>query len=91
MAKVRVHQLAKELGMSSKELIEKLREELDINVKSAQSSLDEKQVRIVKEFLQPVVVVEKKEEERLLQLRKRERSSRLRLLRLNRKRKRRKR
>ncbi len=62
MAKVRVHQLAKELGMSSKELIEKLREELDINVKSAQSSLDEKQVRIVKEFLQPVVVVEEKEE-----------------------------
>jgi len=61
LAKVRVHQLAKELGMSSKELIEKLRSELDINVKSAQSSLDERQVRIVKEFLQPVVVEEEKE------------------------------
>ncbi len=60
MAKVRVHQLAKELGMSSKELIEKLRTELDINVKSAQSGLDERQVRIVREFLQPVTV-EKKE------------------------------
>ncbi|RUM88005.1 MAG: translation initiation factor IF-2 [Thermovibrio sp.] len=64
MAKVRVHQLAKELGMSSKELIQKLKEELDINVKSAQSSLDERQVRIIREFIQPVEVekIEKKEE-----------------------------
>ncbi|TCK04471.1 translation initiation factor IF-2 [Phorcysia thermohydrogeniphila] len=68
MAKVRVHQLAKELGMSSKELIEKLKE-LEIPVKSPSSSLDEKQVMLVKEFLEPVevpareVVEEKKEEE----------------------------
>ncbi len=50
--------------MSSKELIQKLKEELDINVKSAQSSLDERQVRIIREFIQPVEVekVEKKEE-----------------------------
>jgi len=50
--------------MSSKELIQKLKEELDINVKSAQSSLDERQVRIIREFIQPVEVekIEKKEE-----------------------------
>ena len=63
MAKVRVHQLAKELGMTSKELIKKLKEELDINVKSAQSGLDERQVRIVREFLQPLKVEEKRVEE----------------------------
>ncbi|SMP10231.1 bacterial translation initiation factor 2 (bIF-2) [Desulfurobacterium pacificum] len=62
MAKVRVHQLAKELGMSSKELIQKLRDELDIQVKSVHSSLDEKQVMLVKEFIKPVDVVKKKEE-----------------------------
>ncbi len=63
MAKMRVHQLAKELGMTSKELIQKLREELDISVKSAQSSLDERQVRIVREFIQPVEVVKKEKKE----------------------------
>ena len=56
MAKVRVHQLAKELGMSSKELVKKLREELDIQVKSIHSGLDEKQVMLVKEFIRPVRV-----------------------------------
>ncbi|ADY73340.1 translation initiation factor IF-2 [Desulfurobacterium thermolithotrophum DSM 11699] len=56
MAKVRIHQLAKELGMSSKELIKKLREELDIQVKSIHSGLDEKQVMLVKEFIKPVQV-----------------------------------
>jgi len=60
LAKVRVYQLAKELGMSSKELIKKLREELDISVKSASSSLDDKQVMIIKEFFEPVEI--KKEE-----------------------------
>jgi len=55
LAKVRVHQLAKELGMSSKELIEKLKE-LEIPVKSPSSSLDERQVMLVKEFLEPVEV-----------------------------------
>ena len=62
MAKVRVHQLAKELGMSSKELIEKLKTELDITVKSAQSSLDERQVKLIREFIEPVTV--KKEEKK---------------------------
>jgi len=65
LAKVRVHQLAKELGMSSKELMQKLREELDIQVKSVHSGLDEKQVLLVKEFIRPVSVLKeepKKEE-----------------------------
>ena len=62
MAKIRVHQLAKELGMTSKELIQKLKEELDIHVKSVHSSLDEKQVMLVKEFIKPVDVVKKEEE-----------------------------
>jgi translation initiation factor IF-2 len=48
--------------MSSKELIQKLRDELDIQVKSVHSSLDEKQVMLVKEFIKPVDVVKKKEE-----------------------------
>ncbi len=61
MAKMRVHQLAKELGMSSKELMKKLKEELDIQVKSIHSGLDEKQVMLVKEFIKPVEVVKKKE------------------------------
>ncbi|OMH40505.1 translation initiation factor IF-2 [Desulfurobacterium indicum] len=39
--------------MSSKELIEKLKNELDIQVKNAQSGLDEKQVMLVKEFIKP--------------------------------------
>lgn len=56
MAKVRIHQLAKELSMSSKELMKKLREELDIQVKSIHSGLDEKQVMLVKEFIKPARV-----------------------------------
>jgi translation initiation factor IF-2 len=58
LAKVRVHQLAKELGMSSKELIKLLKEELDIQVKSASSGLDERQVMLIKEFLEPKAVVQ---------------------------------
>jgi len=52
LAKVKIHQLAKELGISPEELIEKLASELDINVESAQSSLDDRQVNLVREFLQ---------------------------------------
>ena len=60
MAKVRVHQLAKELGIPSKELLQKLRNELDMQVKSIHSSLDEKQVMLVKEFIKPIEVKEEK-------------------------------
>ncbi len=60
MAKVRVYQLAKELGMESKELVNKLNNELDISVKNASSGLTEKQVMIVKEFIKPIKVEKKK-------------------------------
>ncbi|QEK12231.1 translation initiation factor IF-2 [Crassaminicella thermophila] len=49
MSKVRVYQLAKELGISSKELIGKL-EELDIAVTNHMSTLDEDTVEIMKEL-----------------------------------------
>ncbi len=70
MAKIRVYQLAKELGMSSRELIEKLKNELDIQVKNAQSGLDEKQVMLVKEFIKPVSVKKEKEEKKVEKERK---------------------
>jgi translation initiation factor IF-2 len=63
LAKLRVHQLAKELGIPAKELLAKLKEEFDIDVKSVHSGLDEKQVLLVREYLAPQVV-EKKEEEK---------------------------
>ncbi|MBU0759766.1 MAG: translation initiation factor IF-2, partial [Candidatus Omnitrophica bacterium] len=47
---VRVHQLAKELGIASKELIEKLRE-LKIDVKGHMSSMDDDTATLVKEAL----------------------------------------
>ena len=68
MAKTRIYQLAKELGMSSKELIGKLRNELDIQVKNAQSGLDEKQVMLVKEFIKPPEKIEPKKEKKVRKL-----------------------
>jgi predicted ATPase len=51
MAKLRVKDLARELGLSSKELIYKLRNELDFQVNTADSTPDEKQTLLVKEFI----------------------------------------
>lgn len=51
LARGRVHQLAKELGMSSQELLKKLKEELDIHLKDKGSYLDEKQVKLIKELI----------------------------------------
>ena len=50
MSKVRVHVLAKEIGMTSKDLIEKLNS-LNINVANHMSSLDENEVFKVKQSL----------------------------------------
>ncbi len=47
MAKVRVYELARELGRESKEVLERARE-LDIEVKTASSGLDEDAVALVK-------------------------------------------
>ncbi|WP_202976430.1 translation initiation factor IF-2 [Anaerophilus nitritogenes] len=49
MSKMRVYQLAKELGISSKELIHKL-EELDITITNHMSTLEEDVVDVMKEF-----------------------------------------
>ncbi|EGS30627.1 translation initiation factor IF-2, N-terminal domain protein [Peptoniphilus sp. oral taxon 375 str. F0436] len=48
MAKIRVHALAKELGISSSDLL-KILEKIDIQAKSNLSSLDEKEVSKVKQ------------------------------------------
>lgn len=50
MKKVRVYELAKELEMASKDLIEKL-EELEIEVSSHMSTLDAEEAEIIKSFI----------------------------------------
>ena len=65
MSKVRVHVLAKEIGMTSKDLIEKLNS-IDIKVANHMSSLDENEVAKVKQSLNKgagnkTATVEKKE------------------------------
>ncbi|RKD34478.1 translation initiation factor IF-2 [Thermohalobacter berrensis] len=49
MSKKRVYQLAKELGITSKELMSKLRE-LDINVESHMNTLEEDEAELLKEL-----------------------------------------
>ncbi|TJX67053.1 translation initiation factor IF-2 [Soehngenia saccharolytica] len=50
MGKIRIYELAKELNMSSKELVEKI-SELNINVHSHMSSIDEEDAKLIKELL----------------------------------------
>lgn len=50
MTKIRIYELAKELDISSKELMEKI-EDLDINVKSHMSSLSSEEAKLIKELL----------------------------------------
>nr|WP_300004568.1 translation initiation factor IF-2 [Tissierella sp.] len=50
MSKVRIYEIAKELDMSSKELMEKI-EDLDIQVKSHMSSLSNEEAGLIKELL----------------------------------------
>lgn len=51
MAKVRVYELAKELRMTSKELISKMKD-LDLNINSHMSSLEEEEAEMVKELIE---------------------------------------
>lgn len=51
MIKVRVYELAKELKISSKELIEKIKD-LDINVSSHMSSLEKEEADMIKELIE---------------------------------------
>jgi translation initiation factor IF-2 len=50
MTKVRVYELAKELNISSKDLMEKI-EGLDIKIHSHMSSIEEEEARLIKELL----------------------------------------
>ncbi len=54
MAKTRVHDLAKEYGISSKEMLEHLRD-LKIPAKSASSTLEDAYVSIVRKKLKPIL------------------------------------
>ncbi|MTI48038.1 translation initiation factor IF-2 [Sporosalibacterium faouarense] len=50
MTKIRVYELAKELNLSSKELIEKLNE-LDLEIGSHMSTIEDEEVKVIKELL----------------------------------------
>lgn len=49
MAKIRIYELAKELSMSSKELLEKI-EDLDLNISSHMSSIEQEEAKLIKEL-----------------------------------------
>ena len=50
MTKVRVYELAKELNISSKELMEKI-EALDFKISSHMSSIEDEEAQLIKELL----------------------------------------
>lgn len=54
MAKTRVHDLAKEFGITSKEMLEHL-SDMKIPAKSASSSLEEAYVSIIRKKLKPII------------------------------------
>lgn len=51
MSKIRVYELAKELGISSKDLISMLEEEFNIQVKNHMSVVDEEDAELIKELI----------------------------------------
>lgn len=63
MAKIRVHDLAKEYGMTSKEMLEHL-SEMKIPAKSASSTLEDAFVNIARKKLQPILEARAAEIER---------------------------
>nr|WP_240739308.1 translation initiation factor IF-2 N-terminal domain-containing protein [Marinitoga lauensis] len=60
MSKTRVYQLAKEFGMHAKEFLEELRD-LGYNLKSHMSSLEEEEVKTIKEYFEEKLNENKKE------------------------------
>ncbi|WP_287821319.1 translation initiation factor IF-2 [Clostridium sp.] len=50
MSKIRVHELSKELGISSKDLINLLLQEFNIEVKNHMSTIDDEDAELIKEF-----------------------------------------
>lgn len=63
MSKIRVYELAKELNMSSKELIKILNEEFDINVKNHMSVIEDEDAQLIKEYFDDKKKASEKEEE----------------------------
>ena len=51
MSKIRVHELAKELNISSKELITLLKEEFNVEVKNHMSTIEDEDAALIKELL----------------------------------------
>jgi translation initiation factor IF-2 len=51
MSKIRVHELAKELNIESKELITILKEEFNIEVKNHMSTIEDEDAELIKELL----------------------------------------
>ncbi|RLL83995.1 translation initiation factor IF-2 [Petrotoga sp. HKA.pet.4.5] len=52
MSKTRIYEVAKELGMNSKELMEFLEKELNISVKSHMSTIEEETVQVIKDLIE---------------------------------------
>ncbi|MGY4687098.1 translation initiation factor IF-2 [Petrotoga miotherma DSM 10691] len=52
MSKTRIYEVAKELGMNSKELMEFLEKELNISVKSHMSTIEEETVQAIKDLIE---------------------------------------
>ncbi|SHE84435.1 bacterial translation initiation factor 2 (bIF-2) [Marinitoga hydrogenitolerans DSM 16785] len=63
MSKTRVYQLAKELGKHAKEFLEELKD-LGYNLKSHMSSLEDEDVKAIKEYYEAEKVKNKKEEKK---------------------------
>ncbi|MGG7077483.1 translation initiation factor IF-2 [Clostridium sardiniense] len=63
MSKIRVHELAKELGISSKELIDLLMDEFNIEVKNHMSVIEDEDADLIKELLSNVAPAENVVEE----------------------------
>ncbi len=63
MAKIRVYELAKELNISSKELITLLEEEFSVEVKNHMSAIEDEDANLIKELLSGKEKSEKTKEE----------------------------
>ena len=62
MSKIRVYELAKELNISSKKLIEMLMEEFNVEVKNHMSVIEDEDAELIKEFLTGVDTEELKDD-----------------------------
>lgn len=52
MSKIRIYELAKELNIPSKKLIELLQEEFGVKVKNHMSAIEEEDADLIKEFME---------------------------------------